>query len=57
MGFNPFKIKVKTYDKNIAREISKSEGQEKYFFGVLKIDNSQYAMTKHISEIREVKYK
>lgn len=57
MGFNPFKIKVKTYDKNIAREIAKSEGQEKYFFGVLKIDNSQYSMTKHIFEIREVKYK
>ena len=57
MGFNPFKIKVKTYNKNIAREIAKSEGQEKYFFGVLKIDNSQYSMTKHIFEIREVKYK
>ena len=57
MGFNPFKIKVKTYDKNIARDIAKSEGKEKYFFGVLKIDNSQFAITKHIFEIHEVRYK
>lgn len=57
MGFNPFQIKVKTYDKNIAREIAKSEAQEKYFLGVLKVDNSQFAVTKHIFEIREVKYK
>ena len=57
MGFNPFKIKVKTYDKNIAKEIAKSDDREKYFFGVLKVDNSEYAITKHIFEIREVKYK
>ncbi|WP_181403894.1 lysozyme inhibitor LprI family protein [Aliarcobacter cryaerophilus] len=57
MGFNPFKIKVKTYDKNLAREIAKSENKEKYFFGVLKVDNSQFAITKHIFEIHEVRYK
>ncbi len=57
MGFNPFTIKVKTYDKNIAKEIAKSDDREKYFFGVLKVDNSEYAITKHIFEIREVKYK
>lgn len=57
MGFNPFKIKVKTYDKNIAKEIAKSDAQKKHFFGVLKVDNSPFAVTKHIFEIHEVEYK
>lgn len=57
MGFNPFKIKVKTNDKNMAKEIAKSENQEKSLLGILKIDYSTYAVSKHIFEIHEVQYK
>ena len=57
MGFNPFKIQVVTYDKNLARAIAKSKKQEKWILGTLKKNSIKYSTTKHIFEINEVNYK
>lgn len=56
MGFNPFKLKVITYDKNTAKEIAKSGNQEKWLLGYLK-KNTQQMDVDHIFEVNEVQYK
>lgn len=57
MTFNPFKIKVMTNSREMAREISKSGQSVKWFLGKLNKNTQKYALGEYTFLIEEVQYK
>jgi hypothetical protein len=53
---NPFKIKIHTNDKKIAKKIAKSGREKKYFLGTVRKNTAQFPLAKYIFEIEEVQF-
>ncbi len=51
------KVKIHTNDKDVAKQLVKSEKQEKLLMGTVKKNTAKYSMYKHVFEIEEVQYK